>query len=548
MKNILVLFTGLILLCISVYAQEVVDSTDQLPRNNQQNFYQLSDDEIRQRSDSLRRQIQVEQGVLENLHDEIDEMRMAMVSPPFIQAADQLYLKGAIGWAKFTYLNVYEYFATPDSLKERALYMYLVIGYQQGRFNECINRGNQFIYEYPLSEFIDNVNMVLALSHFSLAQFQSCRDMASKVSPNSPQFAFSLYLNAVSYYQENMNEQGVEKAREELNNMLFGPYANLIPEHWKGKVYITLAQLLYEQEKYTEAYEYYNLAKAKGADPDVVDLGIVWLYLRVGLVDEGLDLLDHLRFRHTIEEDLRTDIELARAAAYLQKGEYDKTFAIYNNILEDYGYIVDIRDIEIGQSREPISGMISEDLQVTQELLDTIREMTLKARLEGRYEVADSLEKIGEGIQLQQDALRSIGLQAYRKGSLDLALLRGSILVNLNDERARVEDMLVEINYLQRRLPPSQADLLDNIKNELTSLSLILADIENEVGAEENLSTITDWLMQAEYGAGISHFMRYKDIERRLSEVRLRQAEIRYELQAQQDSLQNINGPELQEQ
>ncbi len=499
----------------------------------------LNDEEIKSRIDSLKIQIDLERRVLFDLHAEIDEMRMALVSPPTIEAADELYLKGALGWAKYTYLGVYEYFAYSDSLKARALYMYIVISYQQGRYQECINRCDEFLMRFPLGEFRDNIYMISALGYFSLAQFDKTRQMASRVSGSSEHFPFSLYLTSVSYYQENRTAEGIERAREGLNNMLYGTYSQYVSDKWKGKVLITLAQLLYEQGLYSQSYEHFIMAKERGVDKDIADLGIVWIYLRVELADEAIELLEDLQ-RRISAEDLDTDIELAFAAAYLQKGDYNRTFNIYNDVLKEHSYGLDYENIEIGSFQEPISSIIAEDLDATKAILDNIDNLITLALIKGRYDVVDSLENVKDVILLHDDAIRSIGLRVYTTGHLDLTMMKTSILANVNDERAHVEELLTEVTYLRRRLPPGEITKLDSLKLELTSISLILADMESEIG-KGGLTERAQWVMQAKYGVGLSYFMQFKDIESRLADIRLRKNELRIELDSTSSSQINEN-------
>lgn len=492
----------------------------------------LSTDEIYDVTDSVKTELTYERQVLEDLYAEIEQLRMAVEIPPPISSADSLYLRGALGWAKVTYQNIYNHFMSPDSLKQRAMYMYCVISYQQSDYKESTEKAQEFLQTYPGSYFSDNIYLILSLCHFSIAEFQKTREYCSRISSSSSQFPFALYITAISYFQENKNAEGISMAKEKLNEMAFGIYSGYMSDEWKSRALMSLAQLHYELGELQTSYEYYELAKDKGADPNAADFGIAWIYIKVGLLDEALEIIENLERREDIDK-MYTDVQLAKAAILIQQESYEKTFDIYSDILKKYSSNYSYEDVINAAYENALSSIVVEDVGATRNLETSLENLIALSRVRGRQDVVDSLEKIKSSLRFQQEVLHSIGYQINPADQADLDVLKHNITLMIQEERSKTELLLMDINYLETKLPPQHLGALDSIKFKLTGISLMLADIENQIGAR-GVTETTNWLIQAQYGAGVTFFMMYKDVESQISEIKSRIQTIRYELEGSQ--------------
>ncbi|MBN1150925.1 hypothetical protein JXA84_06880 [candidate division WOR-3 bacterium] len=490
---------------------------------------ELSTDEIYQVTDSVKREISYERQVLEELYKEVENLREAVETPPPIRAADSLYLMGALGWAKITYQNIYKHFMSPDSLKRRAMYMYCVISYQQSSYDESIEKSSEFLEIYPGSEFSDNVYLILGLCYFSRAEFQKTREYCSMISYSSPQFPFALYINAISYFQENKNEEGISLAKEKLNEMAFGIYSGYIPDGWKARALMSLAQLHYEIGELQTSFEFYELAKKKGADPNAADFGIAWIYIKVGLLEEAMEIIEDLERREDIGR-MTTDVKLAKAAILIQMESYEKTFDIYSDILKSYSSDYDYENVLAAAYENALSSEVIEDVQATRNLENSLENLIALSRVRGRNDIADSLERIKSNLRFQQDVLHSIGFQINPSEKADLEALKRNITLMVQEERAKTDLLLMDLDYLETKLPVTYSGALDSIRFKLTGISMTLADIENQIGLK-GITETTNWLIQAQYGAGVTFFMMYKDVEYRLSEIKSRIQTLQTQLQ-----------------
>ncbi|MBN1620590.1 hypothetical protein JW890_07695 [candidate division WOR-3 bacterium] len=493
----------------------------------------LSTDRIYEVTDSVKEDIIYERHILTDLYAEIEQLRLAVEIPPPISSADSLYLRGALGWAKVTYQNIIDHPMSPDSIKQRAFYMYCVISYQQSNYKESVDKSHEFLRIYPGSAFSDNIYMILSLCHFSMADFIKSREYCSRISSSSPQFPFALYISAISYFQENKNTEGIGMAKEKLNEMAFGIYSGYLNDEWKSRALMSLAQLHYELGELQTSYEYYELAKDKGADRNAADFGIAWIYIKVGLLDEALEIIENLERRDDIEK-IYTDVQLAKAAILIQKESFEKTFDIYSGILKRYSVNYSYENVIDAALENALSSSVVEDVSATRNLMASLDNLIAVSRLRGRNDVADSLEKIKSNLRYQQEVLSSIGFQIKQSDRADLEVLKQNITLMIQEERARTDLLLMDINYLEKKLPAQYLGALDSIKFKLTGISLMLADIENQIGAR-GITEATNWLIQAQYGAGVTFFMMYKDVESQISEIKSRIQRIRYEMEEIQE-------------
>jgi len=249
-------------------------------------------------------------------------------------------------------------------------------------------------------------------------------------------------------------------------------------------------------------------------------------------------LLDEIQ-NHNEDEELNIDINLAKAAAYIQNGDYDIASDIYNDILNKFSTGNKAEDLLIASIGSNFASNIVEDIAETERVVDEINVLINEARVQGDNNLADSLKKIKASMELQIDVLNSIGFRLSSYEGADITNIKQNIISVANSERAKTEELLRVVTFLQRR-PENFSTLeiakIDSLKKQLTSMSMILADIENRVGGSQ-LSQENQWVMQAEYGAGLAFFMKFKNIENRLNTIKARRLEIEQQLSA--DTLNN---------